>query len=42
MLLKMTHPNIIKVYELRRQYKNLFIMKMELGKESISSFLEKH
>ena len=42
MLSKMAHPNIIRVYELRQQYKNLVIMKMELGKESISSFLTKH
>ena len=32
MLASMSHPNIIKVYEMRREYKNLVIMKMELGK----------
>ena len=42
MLAQMSHPNIIRVYEMRREYKNLVIMKMELGKESISSFLEKY
>lgn len=42
MLASMTHPNIIRVYEMRREYKNLVIMKMELGKESISAYLEKH
>ena len=41
MLASMSHPNIIRVYEMRREYKNLVIMKMELGKESISSYLEK-
>jgi len=41
-LSKMSHPNIIRVYEMRHEYKNLVIMKMELGKESISKYLEKH
>merc|ERR1719469_1571447 len=38
----MNHPNVIHVKEMRREYKNLVIMKMELGKETISSFLERH
>ena len=42
MLSKMNHPNIIRVQEMRRRYKNLDIMKMELGKETISQFLERH
>lgn len=42
MLAAMSHPNIIRVYEMRREYKNLVIMKMELGKESISAYLEKY
>ena len=41
MLIGMNHPNIIKAYEMRSEYKNLVIMKMELGRESISSFLER-
>ena len=38
----MNHPNIIRVYDTRREYKNIVIMKMELGKETISSYLEKY
>jgi len=38
----MNHPNIIKVFEMRCEYKNLVIMKMELGKETISSYLTQH
>ena len=37
----MSHPNIIRVYDNRREYKNIVIMKMELGKETISSYLER-
>ena len=42
MLSKMNHPNIIRVQEMYRQYRNLVIMKMELGKETVSSFLERY
>ena len=42
MLAAMSHPNIIRVYDMRQEYKNLVIMKMELGKESISAYLEKY
>ena len=42
MLSKMNHPNIIRVQEMTCKYKNLDIMKMELGKETISQFLERH
>ena len=38
----MNHPNIIRVYDTRREYKNIVLMKMELGKETISSYLEKY
>ena len=42
MLSSMNHPNIIRTFEQRREYKNLVIMKMELGKESISAYLESY
>ena len=42
MLSGMSHPNIIKVYEMHLDYKNLVIMKMELGKETITNLVERH
>jgi len=42
MLAGMSHPNIIRVVEQKQQYKNLEIMKMELGKDSISKYLENY
>ena len=42
MLCGMRHPNIIRVYEMRQDYKNVVIMKMELGKETISNYLESY
>ena len=42
MLSGMRHPNIIRVYETRQEYKNVVIMKMELGKETISNYLENY
>ena len=38
----MNHPNVIRVQPMNREYKNLVIMKMELGKETISNYLERH
>ena len=40
MLQNMSHPNIIQVVKMHQQYKNLEIMKMELGKESVGKYLE--
>jgi len=42
MLVNMSHPNIIRVYDMKAEYKNLVIMKMELGKESVSKYFERH
>ena len=42
MLSGMRHPNIIRVYETKQEYKNVVIMKMELGKETISDYLENY
>ena len=39
MLHGVSHTNIVRVHEMHREYKNLTIMKMELGKESVSRFL---
>ena len=35
MLQGISHPNIVRVHEMHREYKNLKIMKMELGKDSV-------
>ena len=40
MLSKMNHPNIIRVNNLPVEYKNLVMMRMELGKETVSSYVE--
>ena len=42
MLSKMNHPNIIRVHNLPVEYKNLVMMRMELGKETVSSYVENH
>ena len=42
MLKGMRHQNIIRVYEMQHEYTNLISMKMELGKESLSRYLERY
>ena len=37
----MSHPNIIRVSNLPHEYKNLVMMRMDLGKETVSSYLER-
>ena len=42
MLRGIKHQNIIRVYEMQHEYTNLVSMKMELGKESLSRYLERY
>lgn len=41
MLSKLSHPNLIKIYQHTQQYKNVALMEMELGLETVQQFAQK-